>query len=45
MEVHRLDVIDRLTLSVLNRRMLGLGDFEERRSADETLARLERRVQ
>lgn len=33
LEAHRVAVIDRLTLSVLNRRMLGLDDFEERGSA------------
>jgi CRISPR-associated protein Cas1 len=29
-EAHRVAVVDRLTLSVLNRRMFGLSDFEER---------------
>lgn len=30
MEVHRVSVIDRLTLSVINRRMLGVDDFERK---------------
>ncbi|MBK9265639.1 MAG: CRISPR-associated endonuclease Cas1 [Polyangiaceae bacterium] len=30
-EPHRADVIDRLTLSILNRRMLGVDDFEDKR--------------